>query len=303
MAKVTGIIEKTTLNPPFDKVGPNHPDHDGICSDSTCKEKISHNHWTDYGCLSCVKDYLEKIFPFEQKINTLKFSPTIKQLLLMASNLTPAIATSEVLKPLHVSSFIASPLAISAMHFANRGKDKLHKLFFTSLSSIGVLALQKFASLPRILTRPILATAVFFVERNNGKHESHTDHTHTEECNHDENKLKKSDLIKLLKIQGQINTVPWVINSLANKLKASNNESDNLITKFFGHVGISAIQIAGLSLGFVGLGKLIDKLLLKFNYINNEESLVMRAEGAVCACCGAPVCVVESTSEVASMAA
>ena len=306
MSKISGVIEEVKIpsSQPFNKVGPSHAKHDGACPDSSCKVQSAHNHWTDYGCLSCVKEYLEKIFPLEQSISNLKLNLTTKQFLLMVSNLTPAIAAAEILKPFHVSSFIASPLAISAMHFANRGKSKLHKLLFTALSSIGVTALQKFASLPRTLIRPIMAVAVFFIERN-GKEHKHHEHIdkceHSKKHEHSESKFKKDDLIKLLKLQGQINTVPWIVNSLTNKLKETYNESDNLITKFFRHIGIGAIQIGGLSLGFVGLGHLIDKLLLQFNFVSSEELLAMRAEGAVCACCGAPVCVAESASEAASI--
>ncbi len=312
------------------KIGPNHAEHDGDCSDPTCSVEAPHNHTSENGCLSCIKEYLENLFPLEHTIKELKSVNSIgKQLLLMASNLTPAIAMTEILKPFHVDSFIASPLAISAMHLTNRGTNHLHKLLFTSLSSVGVVALQKFANLPRILIRPIMALAVFFIEKTGkekhiDKRHIHTaecdhshhehDHVHTAECNHthevthDEKKSKdswisKAEWIKLAKLQGQINTVPSIVNFGINKLREANDMNDNWAKKFLGNIGISALQIAALSLGFVGLGHLIDKMLLKFNFVSNEESLAMRAEGAVCACCGAPVCVAEAASEVGSIAA
>lgn len=285
-------------------IGPNHDKHDGTCFEPTCAANAPHNHRTEEGgCLGCIKDYLERLFPLEETIKHLQIggkeiNKTTKQLLLMASNLTPAIATSEILRPFHIDSFIASPLAISAMHLTNRGTNQLHKLLFTGLSSIGVIALQKFAHLPRVLIRPIMALAVFFIEKN-GKH------VHTEKCDHhhdEKERISKSDWINLLKLQGQINTVPQIINFALDRLRESNESSDGFFKKFLGKVGISALQIAGLSLGFVGMGHLIDKLLVQFKFITDEESLAMRAEGAVCACCGAPVCVAETASESAVIA-
>ncbi len=299
-------ILKTHASSPVINGGTESTPHEhDYCPEPTCEVLAKHNHRTEDGdCLGCIKDYLEKLFPLEETIKNLQvggkeINKTTKQLLLMVSNLTPAIAMSEILKPFHVDSFIASPLAISAMHLTNRGTNQLHKLLFTGLSSIGVIALQKFAQLPRILIRPVMALAVFFIEKN-GKH------VHTEECNHDEHidhqQISKSDWIKLLKLQGQINTVPQIINFALSRLRESNESNDSFFKKFLGKVGISALQIIGLSLGFVGIGHLIDKLLVQFNFVSSEESLAMRAEGAVCACCGAPVCVAETASESAVIA-
>ncbi len=293
------------------RIGKSHDKHDGKCPDPTCGEKISHNHWTSEGCLGCIKDYFESLFPLEKKIAGLKIQgeeigTNTKQFLLMLSNLTPAIAMSEILKPLHVDSFVASPLAISAMHLANRGTDKLHKLGLTSLSSVGVIALQRFMGLPRLLIRPIMALAVFFIEKN-GKEK----HVHTEDCKHEEHEHEKehknvhehnekAEWLKLLKLQGQINTVPSIVNFGISKLREMNESNGSLLGKFTSHIGISALQILGLSGGFLGVGKLIDNILLKLNFVTSDE-LAMRAEGAVCACCGAPVCVAETASESAAI--
>lgn len=296
------------------KVGKHHDKHDGECTEPTCGEKTSHNHWTSEGCLGCIKDYFESLFPLEKKIAGLKvqgeeIGTNAKQFLLMVSNLTPAIAMSEILKPLHVDSFVASPLAISAMHLANRGTDKLHKLGLTSLSSVGLIAMQKFMGLPRLLIRPIMALAVFFIEKNGKekhvhtkdcKHEDHEHHEHEKEHNNVHKHNEKAEWLKLLKLQGQINTVPSIVNFGIGKLKEMNESNESLLGKFTSHIGISALQILGLSGGFLGVGKLIDNILLKLNFVTADE-LAMRAEGAVCACCGAPVCVAETASESAAI--
>ena len=267
-------------------------------------DKYDHSHI----CANHNHKQTKNLFPLEEKIKELNTGKTTKQLLSMASNLIPAIGVAEIAGTLNTSSFISSPLAISAMHLTNRGINKEHlpKLFFTILSSIGVISAQKFASLPRLFIRPIMALAVFFIEKS-GKH-VHTDkcdHSHEEKGNNhkedNHNKIKKGDWINLLKLQGQINTVPWLASLYTNKLKELNEQNDNFIIKFLGHVGISALHIAGLSLGFVGLGHLIDKSITRLNLVSEKESIAMRAEGAVCACCGAPVCVAEAASEAGAM--
>ncbi len=242
------------------------------CDNGSCSITNPHGHRV-----------LSKIFPFEEKIKNLNVkNNTVKQLLTMVSNLTPALGVAEITNLFHVNPFISSPLAISSMHLTNRGTSQLHKLILTSLSSIGITAAQKFVDLPRIFIRPIMAFAVSFIEKNGSK-------------------FKKSDWINVAKLQGQINTVPWIVNLFTSKLKELNEQNDNFITRFLGRIGISASHIAGLSLGFIGLGHLIDKSISKLNLISDKESIAMRAEGAVCACCGAPVCVAEAASEAGAM--
>ncbi len=248
------------------------------------------------------------LFPLEEKIKELNVNHTIKQLLTMISNLIPAMGVAEIAGSFHVNPFISSPLAISAMHFTNRGTNAKHlpKLLLTALSSVGILALQKTADLPRIFIRPIMALAVFFSEKLGHVHtDNHTDNIEQKENNHEEHnhkKITKSDWINLLKLQGQINTVPWLANLYTSRLKELNEQNNNLVTRFLGKIGISTLHIAGLSLGFVGLGHLIDKSLTHFNIISDKESIAMRTEVAVCACgCGAPVCIAEVASEAGAM--
>lgn len=290
-----------------------HSKRGHTCMDASCKEGLSpHGHRT-------LIESIKQLFPFEDKVKNLKISnnteinQTLKQLLLMITNLTPALAASEVMKPFEVTPFVASPIAISAMHFTNRGVNQLQKWLFTSLSSVGIVALQKFANLPRTLIRPLMALAVFFIERNGNNGKNITSHVHDKNCDH-EHRIKsvkvtksypvsntKADLIKLVKLQGQINTVPWVINTLTDKLSERVSSYDNFLTRILGRVGTFVFQVIGLSAGFVALGKLLDKLFTRFNIVSDEDALAMRTEGAVCACCGAPVCVAEVASEVGSM--
>lgn len=245
-------------------------DKDGHkCLSKSCPDKKhSHGHTVS-----------PNVVPFEPYINNKLKNTFLKQFLLMVSNLTPAIAVSKLLKPLNASSFISSPLAIGAMHFTNRGTNQLNKLLFTTLSSLGITAMQKFLSMPRLFIRPLMALAVFFVERNGKK------------------TTKQQEVTNLLKLQGQIISVPYIVNTITNKLHEANDSTGNMLKRFLGHVGIGVFQILGLSLGFIGVGKLIDKILMHFKFISNEDFLATRTEGAVCACCGAPVCVAEAASE------
>ncbi len=294
--------------------GSEHHEHDGKCAEPACNYDAPHNHTSEFGCIACIRSYLERIFPLEKTIKDLNINNTSKQFLSMVSNLTPALAMSEITNKLHIDSLIASPLAIGAMHLTNRGKDKLSKLFLTSLSSIGVICAQKFLSLPRILIRPFMSLAVFFIERNNKEMEKHVhsnecDHEHLEHQHHNEHSsnpssfFSKNDLVKLLKLQVQINTIPGIINLLVNKLKERNDEANTITSQILGKIGIFATRVIGLSTGFIGLGHIVDNVLLRFNMVTNEEAIAMRAEAAVCACCGAPVCVAEAASEVGAMSA
>ncbi len=354
MSTIPTVSSFSTSNLNIPKAGPEHHEHDGDCNEPTCSLEVPHNHTSEYGCVSCIKDYLNKFFPLEKTIKDLNISNNSKQFLSMISNLVPAIGVSNIASSIHLDSLVASPLAISAMHFTNRGKNQLHKLLFTALSSIGLIAAQKFLSLPRMLIRPVMALAVFFIEKNNKKEEHvHTDecdhdhdehvhehtnechdehvHEHTDECNHehvpgtksaDQQHIStsahhsqsshpqsgrgspsaaKNDLINLGKLQVQINTVPWAVNLLVNKLREKNDASDNVFYKTLGKIGIFTTHILGLSGGFIVSGSLINKLLLHLGVISDAESLAMRAEGSVCACCGAPVCISEAASEVGAL--
>lgn len=162
---------------------------------------------------------IKSIFPFEKNILAIdkkKISATSRQFMIMASNLTPALVSSELTSSLKFSPFLGAPISISTMHLTNRGTGQLPKLFLNSFSSVSVLGLQKFLSLPKFLIRPILAAAIFFVEhfgdslsrkskeklpvlnKKEEKHEHHShcnhshedkhEHVHGTHCNHDHSK-------------------------------------------------------------------------------------------------------------------
>lgn len=272
------------------------------CDDVSCKVNNPHGHIKQNhdhdSCMSCMKDHLRNIFPFERKINKLKTNQPVKEFLLMLSNLTPAILVSKVAGNYGVDNLISSPLSLGSMHFTNRGfdKEKLPQLFLTCVGSLGLITAKKLTSLPNLLIRPVMACFVFFIERN-GKH------AHSNKSSKHKNNLpavSKDDLLKLLKLQVQINTVPYLSNFLTSKLSERISGGGNFVSRFLGFVVTSSFQILSLSLGFLGLGKLIDPIFNGHKTTNKDSALTSRTEAGACACCGAPVCVVEAASEATS---
>ena len=279
-----------------------HKEHK--CDDRSCNIKNPHghikqNHEHD-SCISCMRDHLKKIFPFETKIKHLKTNQPVKEFLLMLSNLTPAILVSKTVGNYGVSNYISSPLSLASMHFLNRGFDrsKLPKFLLTGLSSLELMLIKQLTSLSDLLTRPIMACLVFFIEKNSKHIHNHKSSKHTHK-----NSLplvSKNDLLKLLKLQIQINTVPYISKFLTSKLPDKILIGENVISRFLNSAVITSFQILSLSFGFLGLGKLIDPILNSNKTIGKDSVLTSRAEAGACACCGAPVCVVEAASEATS---
>lgn len=288
--RISLLIEDAGLSSPLpEKVLAGHHRHDEVQHGQCVNGRAWHNHTAGHNHPGGVGGPLKWLFPLEQKIKNIEGLNTLgKQFLLLVSNLTPAVFALDILKPFNVTPYVASPLAISAMHITNRGKDQLHKLLFTVLSSEGIIALQKLVNLPRILIRPIMALAVYFIERDR------------------KNLISKNsiyqDLAKLLKLQAQINTIPWLAGELTHKLKEMNESAQNVITRGLSNIGISAFHIVSLSLGFMGLGHLVDKLSHSLK-LSSEDSLTTKTEAVVCSCCGSPVCIAEAASEVGSVSA
>src|SRR3989338_6434848 len=202
-----------------------------------------------------------------------------------------------------VSSLITAPLSISAMHFLNRGNKNLDKWGLTVGSSAAALGLTQIISMPRFMLRFIMCFAVFFIERLRPEqintHNNNKEHKHDNHCNHTEHKethkakLTKNDFINLGKVQALILTVPQLVDYFVGKLEAKNNENDNFIKRFLGRIGITVFHVLSLSLGFVGLGRLIDAGIKQFNLKPNEGTTAGKAEAVidVCAHCGVPGCI------------
>ena len=258
---------------------------------------------------------------------------------------TPALSISEISGKLlsaisssPLNAYAVPPLSITAMQLANKGKQlgetvQIGKLLLTGLTTSCVTWLQKAFNFPRAFVRALVAVPIFYIEKiglkkenDKNKHEEeHHHHTHEDSCNHkhhehtekvkphdeEEKEQKKSlsDLIALVRLQVLVNSVPSLLNIATGKLKAINNDSGNIFTKFFGNVGIFLFKVTGLSFGFVSCGKLIDKIFGKLGLLKEQnkiksnvkdENQAGRVEAVTCACCGAPACVVEAATEAAT---
>jgi len=254
--------------------------------------------------------FFTKYFPLE-KLYTNKNGET-KQFASMLTNLSPAFIISEALTPFEISPFIKSPISIFSMYLSNRGLDKIHKPILTSLGSLGILSLQQFAGMSRKLLRPLMALAVFTIERLFPDHDTktHEEHNEHDACSHDHNNEEKheheqtmeSTLFGLGSLELQINTIAPAIDFLSEKIF---NEyipfSESLLSKFLKSVSSTTFKILGLSGGFLGAGKLIQEAIKKLAKDKDNfgwlGQLAGRVEGFVCGCCGGIVCVSEVSAE------
>ena len=255
------------------------------CEEDSCNINHSHGH------------RVNKIFPFEERINALNINLFLKEILLNISYLTPAILVSRVSTKLlsfvtgeKAIPYIVSPLSVSSMFLSNKGLKEIHKPVLISLSSIFLIALKQLVNLPRWLMRTLVALAVDMINKIGKDKQTSSDKS-----------LTKEDLIKHIRLQTLVNLVPPGINFFLNKITEKFSYLTSPVGKVLTDTSLIFAQIAGLAFGFSSFGYLIDKGLKRFDLITNGENLAGKTESTVCACCGAPFCVAEAASEVGSL--
>ncbi len=304
-----------------------------------------HNH--DCGCSHTHKTEAKPNKTFtplmERIIKSKKLTANQKELLVTGSFLASALPVTKItgvltralgLNPF-TSSLLTAPLAISSMHFVNRGNKNKDKLAMILASSLGGISLQNAFGLPKTILRTLLTTAVFFIEKYRPDNIQTTEfaiqqtpHEHGPNCNHGDlpsveqtrkTKLKKEDFLRLGKTLTAILSVPALLNIPLHAItEVVDNQTSNL-NKFLGHIGLTTAQIAGLTLGFFGFGKAInygtDKLGFSSNakvtnhthhhsnnhtHNNHNHSTHGQTEGAVevCAHCGVPGCIDSVTESI-----
>jgi hypothetical protein len=252
--------------------------------------------------------FFTKYLPLE-KLYTNENGKT-KQFISMLTNLSPAFIASEILTPFEVSPFIKSPVSIFSMYLSNRGINKIHKPILTSLGSLGILSLQQFAGMSRKLLRPLMALAVFVIERLFPDHDikTHKECNEHDDCNHkhdhknEHNQTIESTLFGLGSLELQINTIAPAIDFLSEKIF---NEyipfGESFLSKFSKSILSTTFKVLGLSGGFLGAGKLIQEAIKKLAKDKDNlgwlGQLAGRVEGFVCGCCGGIVCVSEVSTE------
>lgn len=254
---------------------------------------------------SKTESFFEKLLPFEKSIresvNFKKWlgvndstSRTLKEIIMAFTNFTPAIGLAKLLAPLHISPYLITPSSLASMHLLNQGSGKLDKLGLNTISALGILSANQFLGLPRALVRPIMAFCVLAVETKwplinsliklkvNGK-----DEKLKKALQHPEKFLKKDDFMRLLRLEALINTIPKVTKAYS---KALNEYADSMgfVNKTISKLGIFALEVSGLSSGFVFGGKIIDTILEKLKLTRNSDYLSTRASTImVLSCCPA----------------
>lgn len=272
-----------------------------------------HDHHEGCGCPSHKEAKPTKkqisFTPLMGRIIKSNLSPNQKEILITGSFLTSALPVTKITglitKALGLDSFtsslITAPLAISSMHFANRGKENLPKLGLILATSLSGLGLQKVFSLPKSVLRTFLTTVVFFVEK------FRPDKITQDEKNSKEVKLEKDDFLKLGKTLAAILSVPALLNTPIHAATEAIDNGSSTLNKFLGHVGLTAAQILGLTFGFFGFGKAFNYGVKKLGLNENSKTTSLahnhphnhnhktsaQTEGTieVCGCCSQPVCV------------
>lgn len=253
-------------------------------------------------------DTLKSLFPLEEKINDLRLNHIGKSFLLINSYVAPPLAISEVLHKIGLNSFITLPAALSTMHLANKGLKQLFKPLLTSLSSVLLLLFQKTINLHHLLITPLMATAVFFIDKieGNNKIDSSNENGHcksdikvNENEELDKNKSTKNknvnnipvSLIDFLKLQFIVNLVPNVINMVSSRLKELIEDDTNHMTRFVKQVGLYLFKVLGLSSGFVGTESLANLALSKLKVLEKGNTLAPESLActSICSISGASI--------------
>lgn len=268
-----------------------HGDHSN-CShgkhDHGHKRDHKHDHGDGQTC-----SHKPPLFPLEDFISHAKIPQFFKEFGLNASFLTPALATNASLEDTSLPGMLKTWASITAMHLLNRGKEKLPRLGLTYVIS-GLAKLGSQTAMGSKFSRFLATSIVAIVEKfANGQHD------HTKRSMPDAIKKETSDLVKNLKngkkwkevlpslinIEAKVQLVAPAVKTLIDKATSNMNEGSKKFVK-------TAANIVFTSLSFVGVDKIMKALAEK--YIG-KDSAFAASIGALCACCGAPVCTAAAT--------
>ncbi len=254
--------------------------YDHACHDHNCEE-----HGTPHGH---IHHHHKSSLP--QTNNTLEtliansvMPQWLKELILNTSFLTPAFFTNYFLKAIPLPRLVKTWLAVTAMHLTNRGNSKLGRLGLTYLAS-GLASLNRSK-----LTRFLATSFIALIEKFAGDHKpasakSSYDNAISEIKTISSNFTKSSkwkELIpSLLNIEAKVQLVAPAVNYAISKLPGKNT----------GRFVKTCLQTLFTSISFVGS----DSILRLLGKTLGQESLAS-AVGAMCGCCGSPVCAVAAT--------
>ncbi|MDA0772009.1 MAG: hypothetical protein O3C63_03605 [Cyanobacteria bacterium] len=222
-----------------------------------------------------------------------KLPQWLKELSLNVSFLSPALIISKLLSKAKIPQILKTLTAITGMHALNRGRTKLGRLALTYLVSgaaAGDKALAEATKnkigLGTNMARFFATTAVAIIEKFSG--DSHVNNLGEEIAAFQKNirdlKKWKELLPSLINVESKVQIISPLINKLiqfsSRNLSAG---SQNIVST------LSRILLT--SAGFVGF----DQILKSLSGIFGKSSVFASMTGAICGCCGSPVCAAAAT--------
>ncbi len=265
--------------------------HDHACHDHTCKE-----HGTPHGHI-----HHHEAKPQHNTLEAIVANSAMpqwfKELVLNTSFLTPAFLTNYILKAAPLPKLIKTWLAVTAMHLTNRGNSKLGRLGLTYLAS-GLASfdrsLKSDSAYKFNLTRFLATSGIALIEKFAGDHKPNLKKSGYDNAI-SEIKTISSNLTKpnkwrelipsLLNIEAKVQLVAPLVTYIVAKFSGKN-------TSRFIKTCLQALLISASFVGSDSLLRLLGKSL-------GQESLAS-AVGAMCGCCGSPVCAAAATDSAVS---
>lgn len=200
--------------------------------------------------------------PLEESIKKFceqkKLKPFWKQILTNISNLATAYAVSDSADAFNISPYLNLPASFGFMHFTNKGKKDMDKLFWTTAVGVSAVFVQKIFRMPKWILKTLISGTIFSI--NNKK-------LNFPMCLMDKSRFKatKKDikflLKKLFKIESVIHSIPNLVSPIVDLGYKKFVKENNSISKYPLAVGLYACKVLGLSTGFVFFGNLMHKWL------------------------------------------
>lgn len=259
--------------------------HDHSCHDHNCE-----HHGTPHGHIVHHDEHHEHPNTLESIIGHSKLPQWLKELCLNISFLSPAMIISKLLSQIKMPQIFKSLASITGMHIFNRGKTKLGRLGLTCLVSGAATSGESLSVKPPFM-RFLATTAVAIIEKfaGDGHGESLPKELKAFEKNIKDSAKWKELLPSLINVESKVQVISPLINKLIQAATQTLAETPRNII-------VTLSQILFTSLGFVGF----DQILKSLAGVFGQGSVFASMTGAVCGCCGSPVCAAAATDSALS---
>lgn len=214
-----------------------------------------------------------------------KLPQWLRELSLNVSFLSPALIISRLLSKVEMPQIFKTLASITGMHAMNRGKTKLGRLGLTCLVSGAATSGESLSIQPKFV-RFVATTAVAIIEKFAG--DSHGE-SFAKELKAFQNNIKDTNkwkelLPSLVNVESKVQIIsPLVNKSIQWSTRNLSQVSKNIIS--------TLSQILLTSVSFVGF----DQILKSLSGFFGESSVFASMTGAICGCCGSPVCAAAAT--------